>query len=82
MLNSNEFTTTYKIDTNHVIIGYGIKEIPSSAFYEWDIISAEINETVTSISYYAFESCSKLETITIGEGVETFGNQAFFLCSS
>ena len=55
----------------------GIDDIPISAFNGWpSLISAEISVTVTSIGGYAFNSCSALETVTIGEGVETIGNSA------
>ena len=56
----------------------GIDDIPISAFNGWpSLISAEISVTVTSIGGYAFNSCSALEIVTIGEGVETIGNSAF-----
>ena len=34
------------------------------------------------IGSYAFYQCSALETVTIGERVETFGDRAFYSCSS
>lgn len=45
------------------------------------IIPAECNgKPVTSIGYAAFEDCSSLTSITIGNGVTSINTQAFTLC--
>ena len=53
------------------------------AFYGWaSLISAEISSKVISIGKSAFESCSGLETVNIGECVESNGVYAFQSYSS
>ena len=79
----SEFTDAYKSFTEHVIIGNGIIDIPSRAFYKWDtLVSAEISSTVTSIGDYAYCSCNNLKTVTFGEGLKTIGDYAFYSCFS
>ena len=70
----------YWIDVNGVLYD---KDITSIICYPAGIQSAEfeIPYTVTLIGSYAF-SASKLETVTIGEGMETIGYYSFYLCSS
>ncbi len=39
-----------------------------------------ILDSVTSIGSYAFQGCTSLESVTIGNGVESIGNNAFICC--
>ena len=39
-----------------------------------------IPNSVTSFGNFAFRLCSELERVTIGEGVETIGSNAFYEC--
>ena len=55
-------------------IGYG-------AFYECNITSITIPNSVTSIDSFAFEDCSSLTSVTIGNGVTSIGDYAFEDCS-
>ena len=66
----------------YVVIGDSITKIGDCAFVESDVISLNIPNSVTSIGYYAFSSCSKLISVTIGSGVGTFSLTAFSVCKS
>ena len=39
-----------------------------------------IPDSVTSIGQWAFFYCEKLESVSIGKGVESIGNEAFSYC--
>ena len=54
----------------------GSVTIPSQVTYSGTTYS------VTSIGGYAFDSCSSLTSVTIGDSVTGIGQQAFFNCSS
>ena len=62
-----------------------IKEIGEEAFYNnKNLISIIIPNSVTTIGNNAFEDCSNLTTVTIGENSQltTIGEYAFYNCSS
>ena len=52
----------------------GVVIIPSSVTYNGR------NYSVTSIENYAFDGCSSLTSVTIGESVTSIGSSAFFGC--
>ena len=64
----------------NLIIDNSVLEIAESAFYDTDITSVTIPESVTVIGESAFESCGKLQTITFAENsnLRTIGDQAFW----
>ena len=49
--------------------------------YGISINSVEIQNSVTTISYYTFGYCEDLTSVTIPNGVTTIGNSAFYNCS-
>jgi hypothetical protein len=60
----------------------GITEIKNYAFTGFaGITSIQFNQ-VTSIGYYAFNSCNGLTSVTIPEGVTTIGGYAFSHCAN
>ena len=54
----------------------------NSADYEDYITSVTIEEGVSSIGDYAFDSCDSLTSVELPEGVSSIGVLAFFDCSS
>ena len=67
--------TTYKVTA----IADGTSNI-SGVFYNSNITSVVIPDTVTSIGDWAFRSCDSLTSITIPEGVTSIGDWAFAGC--
>ena len=57
-----------------------ITSIGSKAFYNGNIGSIELPESLVSIGDYAFYDCNKLTNIVIPNSVETIGNNAFEWC--
>ena len=69
-------TVTYNGNT------YSVTTIGNSAFYNSDLTSIAIPESVTSIGGCAFQYCSSLTSITIPESVTSIGYSAFSGCGS
>ena len=65
----------------NVTIGKGVTSIGDTAFHACAFSNIEIPDNVVSIGVCAFQY-SKLVSISIGNGVEEIGTEAFFNCSS
>ena len=61
---------------------YSVTTIGNSAFYDSDLTSIAIPESVTSIGGCAFEYCSSLTSIIIPKSVTSIGYSAFGGCGS
>jgi len=61
--------------------GHPVVMIKDYAFYGCDIESVIIPDTVSQIGYSAFENCSSLSSVTIGNGVTEIGRGAFLACT-
>ena len=60
-----------------------VVEIMDGAFYMNDrIVSVIIPDTVKKIGAYAFEECTALKSVDLGEGVTFIGDNAFGMCYS
>ena len=57
-----------------------VTEIGMDAFYNTDITSVIIPDSVTSIGDCVFDSCYDLTSVIIGNGVTTIGERAFYSC--
>lgn len=63
--------------------GLPVKEIGVNAFFSCkSIISIEIPNSITTISYGAFRDCENLKNVTIPDSVVTIGRSAFQGCVS
>ena len=65
-----------------VIIANGVEKIGNDAFYDSGLTEIDIPNSVTSIGFSAFESCSSLTSITIPNSVTSIGTGAFASCTS
>ena len=72
---------TLKIYGNGAMNNFTSSTIPW-ATYSGQIKKVVIENGVTTIGNYAFNSCSSLTTMSIGGSVTTIGNYAFYGCSS
>ena len=60
-----------------LVIGNNVESIGKSAFYNWQVTSITIGDSVKSISSRAFNECTKVTNILIGSGIETIEAEAF-----
>ena len=68
-------------DVSEIIIGDGIENIPSYAFYYFEeLTSVSIPDSVTQIGSYAFTNCKKLDSITLPAGLTRIDYSAFNFC--
>lgn len=66
-----------------VIIGDGVKNIQSAAFYEcYRLTDITIPNTVTRIESDAFNGCTSLKSIIIPNSVTSIGSNAFRKCAN
>ena len=68
-------TVTYNGNT------FEVTSIGNNAFYDCNLTSINIPNSVTSIGEYAFTGCSALTSINIPNSVTSIGNNAFERCS-
>jgi len=68
----------YKDDITKVIIGDGILNIATAAFYEYENLKeVDFGNTVISIGAYAFYGASSLDNIVFPDSCTTIGGSAF-----
>lgn len=72
----------FKEQIKRVTVNDGVTTIGAHAFRDYDIVSAEISETVTSIEDYAFANCHNLVDIVLPDGLKTIGKCTFVDCVS
>lgn len=65
-----------------VILGENIVSVGNSAFYGSSELTVVIKGKLQHLGESAFYGCSKLESIELGEGLETVPYQAFYGCTS
>lgn len=65
-----------------VSIGPKVTEIPPYLFYDNPSLTLMNLPNVKTIGKSAFESCSKLTTLNIGNALETVGDRAFYGCTN
>ena len=65
-----------------VTIGPQVTDIPQYLFYENSSLTFMRLPNVKTIGKSAFESCSKLTTLDIGEALEVVGDRAFYGCTN
>ena len=63
-------------------ISYRVTEISSRAFYDSEVTSVAIPNSVRSIGNYAFQNCKDLISVTGGNNIVSIGNEAFYGCTS
>ncbi|WP_302776263.1 leucine-rich repeat protein [Porphyromonas uenonis] len=65
-----------------VTIGPQVTDIPQYLFYQNSSLTLMSLPNVKTIGKSAFELCSKLTTLNIGEALEVVGDRAFYGCSN
>ena len=65
-----------------VTIGPKVTDIPQYLFYENPALTLMRLPNVKTIGKSAFESCSKLTTLDIGDALEIVGERAFYGCTN
>lgn len=65
-----------------VTISPSVTEIPSCLFYKNAAITLTDLPNVEVIGNSAFEECSKLTTLNLGEKLKSVGNRAFYNCAN
>ena len=72
----------YLGDEETVEIPFGIKVIGQNAFYNSNVKSVVIPNSVTTIAANAFMQCKQLEKIDIPDSIEDIGEGAFAYCTN
>lgn len=69
-------------DTAHGIGEYGVVENPDLGVFagKGQIVNLTIDDKLLGIGDYAFYGCSGLQSVTLGNGLNTIGNGAFANC--
>ena len=70
----------YAFASTEYAIPQGTRIIGDEAFWDCDISTVSIPDSVTSIGNDAFSSCDKLTSIEIPNSVTSIGNNAFSSC--
>lgn len=73
---------SYKNDINIITIQEGITSIGNAAFYNCNIESIIIPDSVLTIGVNAFKYCNHLKEIDFGNGVTRIGSDAFYECTA
>ena len=77
-----DYTSSEKnVVISTVYKGVPVTKIGKFAFYEKNITSIDIPNSITSIGDCAFEYCRNLASVTIGNSVTSIGNSAFSCCA-
>ncbi len=85
---SGEVTITDHVGpSRHIVIpatlgGLPVVAIMDRAFFADDLISITIPDSVRSIGDLAFPSCISLESVDLGDGLQSIGRQAFDFCTA
>ena len=61
-----------------VFLPDGLKSIGSSAFYNSQLTSIALPNTITTINYQAFRGCSQLTSIVLPDSITSIGQDAFY----
>ena len=65
-----------------ITISSAVTDIPPYLFYKNAALTTTTMPNVKTIGSYAFEQCSKLTTLNIGQDLEEVGTHAFYGCSN
>ena len=81
----NGILIRYNGKDTDVVVPDGIRTVGdgnSMTFFQTNVVSVQLPETVTAIGGYAFYNCNTLKKITIPDRVTSIGHHAFRQCSS
>ena len=72
-----------KEEVKEIIVGEGITELSSSAFYGMSMVSTiKLPTTLTAIGYSAFDNCTSLKTVYLPSSITTATNSSLTSTSS
>ena len=81
-LGANIISNTYNNGKGVITFDGNVTMIGEVAFYDCDLTSVTIPDSVTTIGYMAFRECTSLTNVTIPDSVTTIGEYAFGECPS
>ena len=76
------FAYTNTDHAKHIILPETIVSVGDGAFMKSTQVTFDIQGVLTSIGESSFESCSLLETVKLGKGIQTIPFMCFFECIS
>lgn len=84
---NSQFGTTFQSNTqitsfDELQYFTGLTQIPANAFDGCSLLESIVLPNITAINAYAFRNCSALKGVIVPSSVISFGNYAFYGCTS
>ena len=81
-INEGDYSS-YKLNTENLIISKGVTTINNYAFREWPLLKkVSFSSSVRKIGFFSFSDCTNLKEISFENGITTIDDSAFAGCTS